>query len=255
MLFRSGHDSIEDARTCLDLVKQKCENGPSWGSGEAAAENIFKRIARTGVKYKTQGGITTGGDQADKGRSSAAVDWGDPKKGSGAAATVAIGASSDEDIVKGVKRAVNGDADGEYVPGGGVDFVWARLRELEALKGWWNNNRLVAAQAVEEPAAEAVVIDNVTSVVETEVDPALADRAAASKLAALSVSPAPNTTVEEATKTLSKRIKEIYDSLPPCTAFIVYSGSGDPREMSRLQNMQQTFKREIGRASCRERVF
>jgi RNA exonuclease 1 len=32
--------------------------------------------------------------------------------------------------------------------------------------------------------------------------------------------------------------------LPPCTAFIIYSGSGDPREMSRLQTMQATFKRE-----------
>lgn len=234
----AGHDSIEDARTCLDLVKQKCENGPSWGSGEAAAENIFKRIARTGVRYKNQGGVST---DDSKGRPTAAVDWGDPRKGSGAAATVTIGCTSDEDVVEGVKRAVNGDLDGAYVPGGGVDFVWARLRELEALKGWWNNNRLVAAAAAEGPVAEA----DVTPVGADEVDPALADRNAASKLAALSVSPGPSTTVEEATATLSKRIYEIYKSLPPCTAFIVYSGSGDPREMSRLQNMQQTFKREF----------
>lgn len=232
----AGHDSIEDARTCLDLVKQKCENGPSWGSGEATAENIFKRIARTGVRYKNQGGI----GQEDKGRSSAAVDWGDPKKGSGAAASVAIGCTSDEEVTKGVIRAVNGDPDGAYVPGGGVDFAWARLRELEALKGWWNNNRLVAA------AAAAAPMDDATPTIGTEeVDPVLADKTAVTKLAELSVAPEPSTTLKEATAKLTARIYEIYKALPPCTAFIVYSGSGDPREMSRLQNMQQTFKREF----------
>jgi RNA exonuclease 1 len=45
-----GHDSIEDAKACLDLVKQKCEKGPSWGSGEASQENLFKRLVRTGVR-------------------------------------------------------------------------------------------------------------------------------------------------------------------------------------------------------------
>jgi len=43
----SGHDSVEDARTCLDLVKQKCEKGPRWGSGDTNAESIFKRLERT----------------------------------------------------------------------------------------------------------------------------------------------------------------------------------------------------------------
>jgi len=50
--------------------------------------------------------------------------------------------------------------------------------------------------------------------------------------------------VDETTAQLTSRIKEIYDSLPPCTAFVIYSGSGDPREMSRLQAMQSLFKKE-----------
>jgi RNA exonuclease 1 len=50
--------------------------------------------------------------------------------------------------------------------------------------------------------------------------------------------------VSDATTDLVKRIQQIYDGLPPCTAFIVYSGSGDPREMSRLSNMHAQFKRE-----------
>jgi RNA exonuclease 1 len=43
--------------------------------------------------------------------------------------------------MKGVIRAVNGDPDGLEIPGGGVDFIFGRMRELEALKGWWNNNK------------------------------------------------------------------------------------------------------------------
>lgn len=34
----TGHDSIEDARACLDLVKQKCEKGKAWGTSEASGE-------------------------------------------------------------------------------------------------------------------------------------------------------------------------------------------------------------------------
>ena len=42
-----GHDSIEDAQACLDLVKMKCERGPQWGTSEATVESIFKRLKRT----------------------------------------------------------------------------------------------------------------------------------------------------------------------------------------------------------------
>jgi RNA exonuclease 1 len=41
-----------------------------------------------------------------------------------------------------------------------------------------------------------------------------------------------------------KHITQIYESLPRCTAFIVYSGTGDPREIRRLQAMQQQYRRE-----------
>src|ERR1700684_4337602 len=40
----AGHDAIEDARTCLELVKQKCEKGKGWGTSDAQGENIFKRV-------------------------------------------------------------------------------------------------------------------------------------------------------------------------------------------------------------------
>jgi RNA exonuclease 1 len=226
----AGHDSIEDARTCLDLVKLKCEKGPQWGDSESASENIFKRLSRTGVMYKSQAGtaVITG---RTGGKTSAAVDWGDPKKGAGAAASVVIGCKNDEDVTNGVIRAVKGDPDGLEIRGGGVDFVWGRMRELEALKGWWNNNKSEATW--KPPGLDSMVETEAKDQGALAVDGDLPDEA--------NMSPS----IDDTSSTLASRIYAIYESLPPCTAFIVYSGSGDPREMSRLQAMQQTFKREF----------
>jgi RNA exonuclease 1 len=41
-----------------------------------------------------------------------------------------------------------------------------------------------------------------------------------------------------------QHIKTVREFLPPCTLLVVYSGTGDPREMSRLHEMQRTFKQE-----------
>jgi RNA exonuclease 1 len=136
-----GHNSIEDALTCLDLVKQKCDKGKLWGTSDAQGENLFRRLARAGVAYKAQGGQNAVGG-VEVGKTSAAVDWGDPSKGAGAGATYQLGCKNDEDVTRNVIRAVNGDPDGLEIKGGGVDFVWARMRELEALQGWWNKNRV-----------------------------------------------------------------------------------------------------------------
>ena len=261
----AGHDSIEDARACLDLLKQKCEKGPQWGENESTGENLFRRLAKSASNHKLQNSSAVlEGEWA--GKSSAAIDWGDPRKGAGSAANVVIGCKSDDDVVKGVIRAVKGDPDGLEVRGGGVDFVWARLRELESLKGWWNNNKLLAAEestikpsiikpalATEKEAIggadeevvlhdKSVVLDatppsNAISLSEQSLN---ASRLAPPELPALTPS-----ALEIATSALSSRIHAIYESLPPCTAFIIYSGSGDPREMSRLQAMQTTFKREF----------
>lgn len=266
-----GHDSIEDARTCLDLVKQKCEKGKEWGLGDSQGENIFKRIQRAGVKYKNQGGSAIPSPMNAK--TSAAIDWGDPKKGPGGGASFMIGCHSDEEVKNGVIRAVKGDPNGEEIPGGGVDFVWARFRELEALKGWWNNNKVLNAEAAVTPVLpveEAVTVEQVVEPPVEEKNPGKSeldamdvegekatepaalpkaeeetDSKATTKSTALppplDIAPTP---VNSALANLTKHISDVYHSLPPCTAFIVYSGSGDPREMSRYQSMQQQFKRE-----------
>ncbi|KAG9253673.1 exonuclease [Emericellopsis atlantica] len=206
----AGHNSVEDAKTCLDLTKQKCEKGPQWGTSDAQGENLFRRLARAGTTYKAQGGQEAVGG-LEVGKTSAAVDWGDPKRGAGNGATYQLGCKDDEEVTQGVIRAVNGDPDGKEIHGGGVDFVWARMRSLEAQQGWWNRNRVDAASTTGGPPVSA----------ETEA-----------------------ASLEQSLRDVSDRLARIHAALPPCTAFMVFSGSGDPREMARLQQMQAQWKKE-----------
>ena len=220
----AGHDSVEDAKTCLDLVKEKCEKGAEWGSSDSQGENIFKRISQKGVRYKNQGGGAI--PDVLGGRSSVAVDWGDPRKGPGGGATIAIGCQTDEEVKEGIIRAIKGDTDGKEIPGGGVDFVWGRLRELEYLKGWINAKIPTGASPAVENGEATRSLENESSLNVFEERSETA------------------TPIEAATTALTSRIHQIYEALPPCTAFILYSGSGDPRDMSRLHAMNVQFRRE-----------
>jgi RNA exonuclease 1 len=210
-----GHNSVEDALAVLDLVKLKCEKGPKWGTSEASGEPIFRRLARSLARD-------------NKPRTSAIVDYGTPERGYGKEATVAIGCSSDAEVLQGVCRAVNGDPDGKIVPGGGVDFTWARLRELESWRGWSNNNR-------EYPVVDALHHGSAAEDTIGEM---------ASSSPQDDVQPSKPTLASKAGETVA-HIKAIYEALPPCTLFIVYSGTGDPREVGRLQKLQAQYKKEF----------
>ncbi|PPJ53445.1 hypothetical protein CBER1_00308 [Cercospora berteroae] len=202
----TGHSSIEDARACLDLVKQKCERGKAWGTSEASSESLFKRLGRSSRPGKHKANPAG----PEEPRRSAVVDWGDPSRGYGGQADVSIGCSSDSEVVAGITRAVNGDPEDETQPAGGCDFVWGRLRELEAARGWWDKSKLIDADAL-----RASTVAN-----------------GEGSLAA---------TVQQTVQ----NIRQVWDNLPPCTALIVYSGSADPREMREMQALQQKFKEEF----------
>lgn len=207
---QTGHDSIEDARAVLELVKQKCEKGERWGTSDANTESIFRRLGRAVKAGKPQG------------RTGAIIDWGSPERGFGAQATVAIGCDNDDQVVEGVKLAVRGGEEANMtIPADGVDFAWARLRELEVARGWCNRrpdpNNANVSTAILPPGEEIVPISSTTTTTDS-----LASIVAA--------------TVHN--------IKRIYDSLPACTLFIVYSGTGDPREVTRLHAMHKTYRDE-----------
>lgn len=212
----TGHDSVEDARAVLELVKQKCEKGEQWGSTDASNESIFRRLARSPRP------ATTG-----EGRAGAVVDWGNPERGLGAQATVAIGCTNDSEVVEGISSAVTGDASNPSIPEDGVDFTWARMRELEAHRGWCNRlpdpNNANESTAVVPPPEETTPTTSISANATGSAQKHLADTVS---------------------RTVSN-ISAVYDSLPPCTLFMVYSGTGDPREVSRLQGMQKQYRAEF----------
>lgn len=198
----TGHDSIEDAKACLDLVKTKCEKGPAWGTHEASVEPIFKRLRRTprAGNMRTSS-LPNGSSASDHGKSGAIVDHGHPDKGFGQMAHYCIPCTTDDDVIKGIERCTRGDEDSVMIPCGGVDFTWARLRDLDVLCGWRGDNR--QSSDLQEPDLRKGVAQTVL------------------------------------------RIAQIYKNLPPHTLLVVYSGTGNPREMSRLQERHRVHKREF----------
>ena len=205
----SGHDSVEDAQACMDLVKLKCERGAKWGTIEAAGESIFKRLLRTKAWLNGRTG----------GKRGVIVDHGSPEKSYGTMATHCIGCKTDSEVVDGIKRAVLGDPDGKVIPGAGVEFTWARFRELETLRGWTSDNRQQSSTS-----------SNSTTI-STPSQSSSSNNPSGSAL---------GTAVSQTIQ----HIKTVREFLPPCTLLIVYSGTGDPREMHRLHEMQRTFKSE-----------
>lgn len=195
-----GHNSVEDAKAALDLVKQKCEKGEAWGTSEATSESIFLRIGRSS---KPSGG-------AKSVKVGAVVDRGGVM---GPSCVINLHCETDDEVVASVTRAANGDENGEVVPGDGVSFTWARLRDLEQYRGWWNGNR---------ETQPFIDFSNCTTPDET----------------------APKELADKVSQTVSN-ISAIYESLPPCTAFIVYTGTGDPREFGRLQGRKRQFQKEF----------
>lgn len=240
----TGHDSVEDARAALDLVKVKCNKGRAFGTPDANHESIFTRLAKGRRGGKKAAAVEEeGGTKGSKKLEGcgAVVDWGDPTRGYGAAAGTAIGCSSDAEVVAGVLRAIGGadttmTADDEEptttsLPQEGCEFVWARLRELEAHRGWWNRTTAADTEVLRTNAIAAT-----TTNTESTANPG-------NDFITTETAAAPPTTADILARTTA-HIAAIHAALPPRSALIVYSGSGDPRALARMQRRQQTFRQE-----------
>lgn len=217
-----GHDSVEDARAALELIKLKCYKGPTFGTSEGSGESIFKRLRRTPRLKAAKDDI-----DAEEFKAGAVIDWGDPARGHGAAANVVVTCESDAEVVEGIRRAVNtrrtdAASEGDYSSAASVDFVWGRMRELEAIRGWWSSSR---AGDTDGPREKVFTRYSTT-------DPAKDPSA-----------PSPET-LTKAVQHVAQHVADIYAALPPCTAFIVYSGMGDMKEVNRLGGIQRQFRKE-----------
>jgi RNA exonuclease 1 len=230
-----GHDSVEDARAVLDLIKLKCDKGPAFGTLEANGESIFRRIGGCLKVDEIYGGMML--------KTSAIVEYGTPERGLGKEATYHISCKDDDEIVEGVLRAVMGDvADDESkavgvkggtnseqheqgntsendpgeeatanrIPPGGVDFIWSRLRDLETVRGW---NSLPSKAFSARPTSTTAPPQS-TKLHQTQI------------------------------RTIS-HVLRVFTSLPERTLFILLSGTNDMRSLLKLQDMQAQYRREF----------
>lgn len=208
-----GHDSIEDAVACIDLVKLKLERGLAFGSADIRTESIFSRLERGYMSQGNRHKLCWG----------AVVDHGNPAMLYGHAKRT-VACQNDDDVVNGIRdvlswrpeRTYNANTDPRVIlaEDGEISFVWARLRELEVLRGWDNANRQQKTVDSALPYVAPVLEDPPTKVL-----------------------------AEKVAETVN-RLRLISEALPNNTAFIVYSGTGDPREMGRLYALQRRFREE-----------
>jgi len=192
----SGHDSIEDARACLDLLKLKLEKGENFGTSDDNRESVFKRLARPPHGPKR----------------TAIIDYGDPHKFHGTFSTAVIPCTDDPQVTAAVTRCAAGDPSGTVDGLPAMDFTWARLRTLEIARSF-SGGSTGGSVDIDGPLPEVVR------------DP-------------------PKEVLIESLAETVKRIKEVYEALPKCTAFVVYSGSGDPRKWRCMNELQKRFKEE-----------
>lgn len=106
-----GHDSAEDARACIDLLKMKLQFGPEFGDPGVESETIFERVGRYRPNGKTEP------------KTSLVVDYGNPSGWYGSKATKAVAATTDDGVIDAITQDVS-----KY------DYVYARLTELSNLQ-------------------------------------------------------------------------------------------------------------------------
>ncbi|KAK6505482.1 hypothetical protein TWF481_007380 [Arthrobotrys musiformis] len=198
----TGHDSIEDSRACLDLVKLKLEKGKDFGSTSANFESIFTKLSSSKPP-----------------KTGAVVEFGDVQKKFVNLAQFTKRATTDDDVVDGVLKAVNGDATGVSP----VDFTFAQFKSLNTTRGWNNSYQKFITEM------------NTTLITPTSPPIVIPEKPV--PLAGVELGKVVEETVE--------RIQKIYEGLPKCSVLVVYSGTGDPVEMGRLNAMQAVYRKEF----------
>ncbi|KAG5360413.1 putative exonuclease [Yarrowia sp. B02] len=212
----AGHDSSEDARTCIELIKEKLKRGPKFGIIGPSGESTMGKI----VESKFRDSETL--------RKALVVDFGNPQWTQGNA-TKSISCEKDAEVCDGLLENVD-----EH------DFCWGRFKKLEYELGW---NRKKTKPKTEEEKKEGEEKDE-DKKEEKEEKEDKKEVKEEEKYDSHDPSTYParlNDTMTE----LNKQLQQIYDALPKRTALVVFSGSGDPLEMLALRQQKHDFQQEF----------
>lgn len=211
-----GHDSVEDAKAVLDLVKLKCDKGPRFGAMDSNGESIFARLRASGCK-------------------TAIVEHGNPQKGLGKLASTHAGCKDDAEITESIINLITTTDPFEE-----VNFLFAQLRDMDKSK----KPTSPAQKGATSTAAAGEAVGAASNSVEKERKPPvkedqlIAGQVDENSKSQLRMDPsASSATVANLTR--------VYESLAPSTLFIVMPGLGDMTEVRRLQAMKKQYQMEF----------
>ncbi|AOW01743.1 hypothetical protein B0I72DRAFT_133296 [Yarrowia lipolytica] len=211
----SGHDSSEDARTCIELIKEKLKRGPKFGVIGPSGESTMGKIVESTFR-----------DQAAP-RKALVVDFGNPQWTQGNA-TKSISCEKDADVCTGLVDNLDS-----------YDFCWGRFKKLEYELGWNRKKKPMKHDKEGDDGDEKSEDKN-----EEKKDQKTEEREEEERFDTTDPTTYParlNDTMVE----LNKQLQSIYDALPKRTALIVFSGSGDPLDMLTLRQQKHDFNQEF----------
>ncbi|KAI9621430.1 hypothetical protein H4Q26_015732 [Puccinia striiformis f. sp. tritici PST-130] len=205
-LPNGGHDSEEDARTAIQLLKKKMEKGLGFGEFTSDNESIFERMARCNLPKR-----------------SALIDFGTPSAPSNSLLDThkvhhlvvknnwknvdSFTFGSDHDVADGIISALDDH-----------EFVFGRFMELSHTLGW------------SQP--QGAKKDDQENGNEEEVDNSDSDEKEEERL-------------KKVCQNLDETIKGLNERLPRGTSFIIINGHSDPRTMAELNGKKNRFERSM----------
>ncbi|KAI0249684.1 hypothetical protein BJV78DRAFT_1394638 [Lactifluus subvellereus] len=206
-----GYDPKEDACASIDLHKAKIKNGPGYGEYRMDYEAIFARIARShSRRHGPNGeGARTGG--------TAIVDHGNPGAWHGtsasAPATIVL-CTNDMEVLDGVLDVLDRH-----------EFVFARLMGLVDALGWVTPKASVDGLGTGSPENSSNAAEKANDTDNPQPQLALDDKDLFSTVAKL-----------------NGHLTTPHATLPARTAFILFSGHGDPRKISALATRRAEYQ-------------
>ncbi|PLW05230.1 hypothetical protein PCANC_27595 [Puccinia coronata f. sp. avenae] len=208
-LPNGGHDSEEDARTAVQLLKKKMQKGLGFGEFTSDTESIFERMARGNLPKRSAlvdfgpspSSSNSGGDSQKTNHLVVKNNWKNVD---------AFSYGSDSEVSDGIISALDDH-----------DFVFARFMELSQCLGWSQSQG--TKKEAPENGNEDGEDDSSEDGEEEEGEEVLV----------------------KACKKLNETINELNERLPKGTSFIIFNGHSDPRAMAQLNLKKNRFERSF----------
>ncbi|GMM34867.1 Rnh70 protein [Saccharomycopsis crataegensis] len=208
-----GHDSVEDAKACMDLVKLKLQNGIEFGKTFSSTVEIFSRINSKLIdrcvgdnQAKDTSQEHNFDDLKSRLRKTLVVDYKKSGPIVGSPHNLNFGermrAENDDEVVDTLVQNINN-----------YDLFLGSLREAEFEFGWSEKPDTKNGEPADEKSQDTE---------KEKISPTIIY------------------------KNLSDRIEKVISSLPDSTLLVVSSSNGDPRHMLKLQNQKKSFQTDGG---------